>query len=73
MAMDIDSIWGGDEAEYFLCEDWTGQITLSAFKKSVFGRKAFRQEFLRRKADPFTHPARRANQSMTAMHLATAS
>jgi hypothetical protein len=40
-ATDIDLIWGGGEAEYFLNEDWTGQITLNAFKKLVFARRAF--------------------------------
>jgi hypothetical protein len=41
MAMDIDSIWGGGEAEYFLNENWTGQITLNALRKLVFARRAF--------------------------------
>jgi hypothetical protein len=39
--MDIDLIWGGGEADYFFNEDWTAQITLKAFRKSVFGRRAF--------------------------------
>jgi hypothetical protein len=38
-------IWGGGEPEYFFNEDWTGQITLSAFKKLVFARRAFRRKF----------------------------
>jgi hypothetical protein len=41
MAMDIELIWGGDEADYFFNEDWTGQITLNAFRKSVFSRTGF--------------------------------
>ena len=39
-ARDIDSIWGGGEAESFLSEDWTGQITLIRLNKSGFSRKA---------------------------------
>jgi hypothetical protein len=58
MAMDIDSIWGGGEAEYFLNEVWTGQITLNAFKKLVFARRAFRRKLFVPKADQFTYPAR---------------
>jgi hypothetical protein len=37
----------------------TGQITLSALRKLVFARRAFRRRFLVLKADPFTYPARR--------------
>jgi hypothetical protein len=51
MAMDIDLIWGGGEANYFLGEDWTGQITLKAFRKSVFARRAFSAKLLCREAD----------------------
>jgi hypothetical protein len=40
-ARDIDLIWGGGEAESFLSEDWTAQITLILFDKSGFTRKAF--------------------------------
>jgi hypothetical protein len=55
MAMDIDLIGGGSEAEYFLSEDWTGQITLNAFRKSVFARSAFRRKLFVPKADQFTY------------------
>ena len=44
--MDIDLIWGGGEADYFFNEDWTGQITLKAFRKLVFARRAFLTKFL---------------------------
>jgi len=39
--MDIELIWDEREAESFLSEDWTGQITLILFDKSGFTRKAF--------------------------------
>jgi hypothetical protein len=61
MAMDIDLIWDGGEAEYFLSEDWTGQITLNALRKLVFARRAFRRKFCAERPLQFTHPARRAN------------
>jgi len=51
MAMDIDLIWGRGEADYFFNEDWTGQITLNAFRKLVFARRAFSAKILGRKAD----------------------
>jgi hypothetical protein len=53
MAMDIDLIWGSGEANYFLNEDWTGQITLKAFRKLVFARRAFSTKPLCRKADRY--------------------
>ena len=56
-ATDIDLIWGDGEANYFFNEDWTGQITLSAFRKSVFARWAFSTKLLCRKADRTTFPA----------------
>jgi hypothetical protein len=62
MAVNIELIWVFGKTEYFFKEDWTGQITLSAFNKSVFARRAFQRKFLSRKADPFTYPACRANQ-----------
>jgi hypothetical protein len=52
--MDIDLIWDGGEANYFLNEDWTGQITLNAFRKSVFVRRAFSTKLLCRRADRTT-------------------
>jgi hypothetical protein len=39
-AGDIDLIWAGGEAKYFCKCDWTGQISLIRFKKSVFRRNA---------------------------------
>jgi hypothetical protein len=45
MAMDIDLIWDGGEANYFFNEDWTGQITLKPFRKLVFARRAFSMNF----------------------------
>jgi hypothetical protein len=41
-AIDMELIWVGGEAKYFCEEIWTGQITLNAFRKFVFARKAFR-------------------------------
>jgi hypothetical protein len=38
--------------------DWTGQITLNAFRKLVFARSAFRRKLFVPKADQFTYPAR---------------
>jgi hypothetical protein len=53
MAMDIDLIWGLGEANYFRGEDWTGQITLMAFKKLVFARRGFWMKILDRKTDRY--------------------
>jgi hypothetical protein len=33
MARDKPVIWVGCEADYFLSEDWTGQISLKRFRK----------------------------------------
>ena len=44
---DLSLIWGGDEAEYFFREDWTGQIRLNCFNKSSFPRNA-REALIRR-------------------------
>jgi hypothetical protein len=38
MARVVRVIWGGGEAEYFWCDDWTGQITLKQFQKIDFPR-----------------------------------
>jgi hypothetical protein len=58
MATDIDLIWAGGEANYFFNEDWTGQITLKAFRKLVFARRAFSTKFRAEKVDQFRLPDR---------------
>jgi hypothetical protein len=57
MAMDIDLIWARGEADYFSGEDWTGQITLMAFRKLVFARRAFWTKILCGEADRSTFSA----------------
>jgi hypothetical protein len=38
--LDINLIWVSGEAEYFLRQDWTGQITLIPFNNFAFTRNA---------------------------------
>jgi len=70
MAMDVFLIFRIVKRN-ILPDRCTSRITLNALGKLVFARRIFRRKFSCRKADPFAHPARRANQSMTAMSPAS--
>ena len=61
-AKNMEVIWVKREAESFFAEDWTGQITLIAFEKSVFRRKAFLTTIVVTEADGCTDLTRRPNQ-----------
>jgi hypothetical protein len=73
MAMDIDLIWDGGEANYFLNEDWTGQITLKPFRKLVFARRAFSTNFCAERPIEHVFRPRRANRQTTRDNLSTRS
>jgi hypothetical protein len=45
MAMDIEVIWVGSEAEYFYKRDWTTQIRLIRLNKFLFARNAERRSY----------------------------